>query len=173
VKREDDLKKLGRNRQFRNMMNCEMQLAGGPTVLPDGQKHKGTMCGFRSFRPGTKLRPTHKRMCRCMYMISRRLSPYFMFFHAFFTPFLSHKGLISRRLQRKHGLIEFAEGIAELELTQRRRDAETQRPIKKAKSKMKNEGRFRDSSPRLLPFQRVAGGGKGGANGETPHDKTQ
>jgi len=40
------------------------------------------------------------------------------------------------------------------------------RPIKKAKFKMKNEGRFRDSSPRLLPFQRAGRGG-------IAHNKTQ
>jgi hypothetical protein len=57
----------------------------------------------------------------CKLLISRRLSPFF----AFSTPFLSCKRLISRRLQRKHSLIEFAEGIAERELTQRGLDCFT------------------------------------------------
>jgi hypothetical protein len=43
------------------------------------------------------------------------------------------------------------------------------RPIKKAKFKMKNEGRIKDSLPRLPPFQRA----RGGAEGEIAHDKTQ
>jgi hypothetical protein len=33
----------------------------------------------------------------------------------FLAPFLSHKGLVLRQLVEKHGLIEFAEGIAGFE----------------------------------------------------------
>jgi hypothetical protein len=42
-------------------------------------------------------------LCPCKHMISRRLGPLF----TFFTPFLSCKGLVSRRLQQNHGLINF------------------------------------------------------------------
>ena len=39
----------------------------------------------------------------------------FRLISSFFTPFLSHKDLVSRRLGMKQGLIEFAEEIAEFE----------------------------------------------------------
>jgi hypothetical protein len=44
----------------------------------------------------------------------------------FFRAFLSHKGLVSRRLREIQGLFEFAAGIAECELTQSRRGGEAQ-----------------------------------------------
>ena len=47
--------------------------------------------------------PHLKRICLCKYMIFRRLGPFF----TFFTLFLSCKGVISRRLQRKHGINDF------------------------------------------------------------------
>jgi hypothetical protein len=59
---------------------------------------------------------------RCKHMISRRLGPFFMFF----TPFLSHKGLISRRLRGKRGLFESDAEFHEHKLTQSRRVAESQ-----------------------------------------------
>jgi hypothetical protein len=104
--------------------------------------------------------------CWCKLLISRRLGPFFVFF----TPFLSHKGLISRRLQeiprKKYrgakktkckitstpGFIGKAAGdeFGGSEIFHSRR------PIKKQNSKMKNQRRVRDSSPRLPPFQRAA-----------------
>jgi hypothetical protein len=41
-------------------------------------------------------------MCSCKYVIARRLGP----FYTLLGPFLSHRELISRRLQRKQGLFK-------------------------------------------------------------------
>jgi hypothetical protein len=72
-------------------------------------------------------------LCRCKYMISRRLEP----FSTFFTPFLSHKGLISRRLRKKQGLFESDAEFHEHKLTQSRRVAESQsrRRLRRAQSR--------------------------------------
>jgi hypothetical protein len=50
----------------------------------------------------------------------------FQLISRFFTPFLSQKGLVSRRLCKKQGLFKSKAGIAMHELTQRRKGAETQ-----------------------------------------------
>ena len=119
----------------------------------------------------------------CKLLISRQLGPFFVFF----TPFLSHKGLISRRLQeiprKKYcrakktkceitatpGFIGKAAGdeFGGLEIFHG-----GARQIKTANFKMKNQRRVRDTSPRLPPFQRPAGDGTP-RGGEIAHDKTQ
>jgi hypothetical protein len=75
---------------------------------------------WRASRRGEPDAETQK--CLCKHMISRRLGP----FSTFFAPFLSHKGLISRRLRRKRGLFESDAEFHEHKLTQSRRVAESQ-----------------------------------------------
>ena len=58
----------------------------------------------------------------CKHLISRRLGPFCMFF----SPFLSRKSLISRRLRRNRGLFESDAEFHEHKLTQSRRVAESQ-----------------------------------------------
>ena len=94
-----------------------------------GRKSQGTNLKFQigDFR-GEK---SPDSLCQCKYMISRRLGPFF----TFSTPFLSRKGLISRRLQRKGGLFGSDALFHEYKLTQGRRGAEAQskRRIKRSK----------------------------------------
>jgi hypothetical protein len=137
-------------------------------ALPDGPNAEGgNMWAHR------EVRPTQTRVCQCKYMIYRRLGP----FLAFFSPFLSHKGLISRRLHTFRGEISHGPsglaprrgarglgrpGVSRLVIrcpgfdfsnarTQRRQDAKGgSRSIEKAIFKME-DGKRRRSSQRDDP----------------------
>jgi hypothetical protein len=126
-------------------------------------------------------------------------SPVTTIFHLIsrvFRAFLSHRGLVSRRLCKKQGLFKSTAGIAMHELTQRRKGAETQSRsaglfLLKDERCAKTGCLWRDApgDPRdagathemaaagVYWFAEAAvAGGKGGAEGRTRrlgHDKTQ
>ena len=124
-------------------------------------------------------------------------SPVTAIFHLiswFFMAFLSHRGLVSRGLRRKRGLFKSAVEMPKTSQGEKResrlflaKQAEPApdlnagcgiRRVQRARSSRAEHGMVRDSSPRLLLFQRTAGGGGGcrrkkRGEGANPTDTTR
>jgi hypothetical protein len=93
-------KRGGRKRQMKTFLICDLRfLIGGWPVTRIG----GLFARMKR-APSQRTSGARAPMFPCKHMIFRRLGPFCMFF----APFLSQKGLIFRRLQRKRGLIKFA-----------------------------------------------------------------
>ena len=68
---------------------------------------------LRALRQGADARFEYKATLQVIYYST--VTAILHLISSFFSPFLSHKHLVSRRLRIKHGLFEFAEEIAEFE----------------------------------------------------------